>query len=382
VAQLFKRSELSNEQLLMNIGTRPERPFQILGVTVETTLGDLISNVVFLSTLKNQFDHARLHVKFRDARPFSREIISLSPWIDSAEPLPGEWPRFVLNRFPSIKLWRGVEIGHLKGKRSCLYDLIVTNQMALADLIHALPNPVPLRLPEAKAENLRNQLVNTGLRPDRWFATLHYRDNSYRYRPGGNDRDSDPEAFASLVDHIISLGGQVVRLGHPGMKAFRPQPGFVDLSLEPNNFLLQAAAVCHSRFMIAGPSGAIAVAWAFRVPNTLVDAVDTGVIWGEDIGSILTHEVITPRGERLRNQSLFEAGLLDRKLLIARMKVEAGFQIRKVTDKELKKVAIRLYEQTADCFGWRPPAMPVEGPKPNHILFPPVVTSPQPWFNL
>jgi putative glycosyltransferase (TIGR04372 family) len=382
VAQLFKRSEFSSEQLMMGVGTRPERPFQILGVTVETTLGDLISNVVFLSTLKNQFDHARLHVKFRDARPFSREIISLSPWIDLAEPLQGEWPRFILKRFPQIKLWRGVEIGHLKGKRSHYYDLIVTNQMASANFIHALPNPVSLRLPNAKAESLRGKLVTAGLRPNQWFAALHYRENTYRYRPGGNDRDSDPEAFAGLVDHIIALGGQAVRLGHPGMKPFTPRPGFVDLSLEPDSFLLQAAAVSHSRFMIAGPSGAIAIGWAFKIPNTLVDAVDTGVMWGEEIGNTLTHEVITPQGHRLRNNSLLEAGLLDRKVLFDRMKVESGFKIRKITANELKTVASRLYERTGDCSGWRPPATLLECPKPNHIVLPPVVTSPQPWLNL
>ena len=367
---------------MTGIGSRPERPFQILGLTTATTLGDLISNVVFLSTLKNQFDHARLHVKFRDARPFSREIISLSPWIDLAEPLPGEWPRFILNRFPSLKLWRGVEIGHLKGKRSRFYDMIVTSQMASVNAVHALPNPVPLRLPEAKAENLRNQLIAAGLRPDRWFATLHYRDNTYQYRPGGNDRDSDPAAFKSLVDHIIALGGQAVRLGHPGMEPFKPQPGFVDLSLEPDSFLLQAAAVSHARFMVAGPSGAIAIAWAFMVPNTLVDAVDTGGIWGEELGSILTHEVITPQGDRLRNASLLESGLLDRQRLMSRIKSEAGFQIRKVAASELKLVASRLYEQTADCSGWRVPASLPAGPRPNHIMLPPMTTHPLPWFNL
>lgn len=94
MAELYRKSAALNARV-PDPGSCPERPFQILGLLETHELGDLISNVVFLSTLANQFDYARLHVKFRDVRPYSREVMTLSPWIDLAEPLPGEWPKFV-----------------------------------------------------------------------------------------------------------------------------------------------------------------------------------------------------------------------------------------------------------------------------------------------
>jgi putative glycosyltransferase (TIGR04372 family) len=385
LAELFKKIALPPDVKLTDVGLQPERPFQILGLLETTTLGDLLSNVVFLSTLANQFDHVRLHVKFRNIRPYSAEIMSLSPWIDLAEPFPGEWPRWIRNSFPQTKLlkpFRQMEIGSQKGKHVYLYDMIITSLMAHNDTVHALPNIVPLRLPEARLEELRNRLIALGLTPDRWFAVVHYRESSYRYRPGSGDRDSDPAAFDALVDHIIALGGQAVRLGHPGSTHFRPRDGFVDLSRQTDNFMVQAAAVSHARFMIAGPSGPMALPLAFAVPNTLVDAADTGGVWGLDYSDVLTHEVVTPKGDILRNQSLLDAGLLDAERLVARLKAEPGYRVRKATSGELGIVAGRLYERTTDCPTWRPPAKAPSGPKPNQIMWPLRLTYPMPWLDL
>ncbi len=245
MAELFRKSTFSLNATLPNPGTRAERPFQILGLLETHELGDLISNVVFLSTLANQFNHVRLHVKFRDVRPYSREVMELSPWIDLAEPLPGEWPRLVRMLFPPTKLlkpWRPMQVGSQKGGNAYLYDVIVTSLMAREDAVHGLPNPVPLRLPEAKVQDLRAALIAEGLRPDGWFAVFHYREGGYKYRPVA-DRDSDPAAFDGLADSIIALGGQAVRLGHPGMTSFKPREGFHRLEQEVE----QLSAACGRR---------------------------------------------------------------------------------------------------------------------------------------
>lgn len=387
MAELFKKSDLPHHVRLTDVGLRPERPFQILGLLEDFTLGDLICNVVFLSTLANQFDHVRLHVKFRDMRPYCREIMSLSPWIDLAEPFPEMWHGLMRKLFPHVKpskLRSQMAVGSQKGKSNVLYDMVVTSMMASNDAVHALPNTVPLRLPQAQLGDLRSRLIARGLKPDRWFAVFHNRETNYTYRlgVGGGDRNGEATAFDSLVDHIIALGGQAVRLGHPGMMPFRPRDGFVDLSTEANSFLLHAAAVSHARFMIGGPSGPIALAWAFAVPNTLVDAVDTGGIWGLEHSDVLTHEVTSPKGEILRNASLLEAGLLDSELLAARMDAEVGYRIRKATADELRIVATRLHERTKDCPAWRPPAKIPEGSKPNQVIWPLKLTYPMPWLDL
>lgn len=385
MAKLFKKLDLPPDVKLTDVGTRSERPFQILGLLETITLGDLVANVVFLSTLANQFDHVRLHVKYRDLRPYCKEIISLSPWIDLAEPFPERWPAFFRKFGSAVKPPKAhgqMAIGAQKGKHNYIYDMIITSPMASEDAIHALRDPVPLRLPEGHAEQLRARLVAHGVKPDRWFAVFHYRESTYQYRPGSADRNSDPAAFDALVDHIIALGGQAVRLGHPGMRAFRPREGFVDLSTVADGFLLHATAVSHARFAITGPSGPLIIAMAFAVPSSMVDAVDTGGVWGGGRTDILTHEVTTPKGDILRNASLLDSGLLDIDILAARAKTEPGYRIRKATAGELAEVATRLFRRTSDCPAWRPPAIVPTGPKPNQVGWPLQLSYPMPWIDL
>jgi putative glycosyltransferase (TIGR04372 family) len=359
------------------------RPFQILGLLETHELGDLIANVVFLSTLANQFDHSRLHVKFRDVRPYSRHVMSLSPWIDVAEPFAGEWPMFVRRLVPQTKLLKPLfpmRVGSQKGKGTFVYDMIITSLMAREDAVHALPHPVPLCLPEAQRDRLCAGLVARGLKRDRWFAVFHYRESGYKYRPDRAGRDSDPAAFDGLVDHIISLGGQAVRLGHPGMAPFRARAGFVDLSKEAD-FLLQAAAVSYSRFMIAGPSGPMMLSAAFHIPHTFVDVVDTRAYWNVHQTEVLTHEVTTPSGAVLRNESLQAAGLLNVDRLTERVKAEPGYTIRKASRKELELAAKRLFDKTSDCTTWRRPATIPSGPKPNHVAWPLTPDCTTPWLD-
>jgi putative glycosyltransferase (TIGR04372 family) len=236
-----------------------------------------------------------------------------------------------------------------------------------------------LRLPAERADELLAGLAAAGLDRDRWLATIHYRESSYSFRQHeGGDRDSDPAAFERLVDHIIALGGQAVRLGHAAMTPFKARPGFIDLAAAPT--LIQAAAASVSRFMIAGPSGAIALAWAFQVPNTQVDAGNTMGVWGPS--DFLTHEVTTPGGERLRNKSLRDAGLLDNDALAARIKAGSGHVVRKANAEELAMVALKLYQRTTDCESWRKPAALPTAPKPNGVVWPVRPVDTMPWVDL
>ena len=361
--------------------SQSSRPFQILGLLESHEFGDLICNVIFLSTLANQFDHVRLHVKFRDIRPYSRPIMSLSPWISSIEPLDGEWPEWIRQFSPHTKPHREqLDIGNQEGELHPPYDMIITSLMARDESIHALPNPISLRLPEGQSNELTRRLMDKGLQPKQWLAVLHYRESTYQYRPGGSDRDSDVQAFDSLVDHIIGLGGQAVRLGHPSMTPFKPREGFIDLSGEPDGFLLQAAAVSRARFAIVGPSGTMALTMGFLIPTTLVDAVDTVGMWGPS--DVLTHVVRTPSGDTLRNQSLLESGLLHGDELTKLMKNGAGYQSRKANADELRIVADRLFMRTADCPGWRVPTSPSQGSKPNHVAWPLKLTHRMPWIDI
>jgi putative glycosyltransferase (TIGR04372 family) len=379
MAPLFTKSALLPSVGMHDIG-KAERPFQILGLVETLAFGDLISNVVFLSTLANQFDHARLHVKFRDARPYSRYVFSLTPSIDVAEPIPDKWPTWMgtFSRHFRSKPRPFVAVSSQKGKRAVIYDMIISSYMTQGQAVHALPNIAPLRLPATGVDKLRAHLIGKGLDPAQWFAAIHYRESTYAYRHEGSERNSDPTAFDALVDHIIALGGQVVRLGHIGMAPFRPRPGFIDLVSEP--IMVQAAAASYARFMVVGPSGCIALAMGFQTPVTLVDAIDTFGMWGPS--DALSHVVKTPSCQTLRNGSLRDAGLLDSHILAERMREQPGYKIRKANAEELRTVAQKLFARTTDCVGWRTPANIVGGPKPNCFPWPLKPTNRIDWVDI
>jgi putative glycosyltransferase (TIGR04372 family) len=204
---------------------------------------------------------------------------------------------------------------------------------------------------------------------------MHYRTGSYGPKLNKSPiRNSDPENYRQLANYIIDeLGGQVVQLGHPEMQAFPPRPGFVDLSRLANAFMLQAYAVCHSRFLIAGPSGPIGMGWGFQVPVVCVDATDGQSGWGDAERVLLTHEVTTPDGKRLRNRALYEAGLLDYVVFKKKIREGMNYQIRKNSVEELASAARFMFERTTDVKGWRPARQSSAAQRPNHFIWPPQV---------
>ncbi|MFZ5790010.1 MAG: TIGR04372 family glycosyltransferase [Pseudomonadota bacterium] len=358
-----------------DIGRSAERPFMIFATLLVLELGDLVSKVVFLSTLKEQFDHARLIVRYRALRSYSAEVVALSPNIDHATPLPGERPKWLGRRLPDMRPWLPLGRGTLgrEGKREAFYDLVVTESMMPVQSVHTFERPAILRIPPEREDGLRRRLIGLGLDPGRWYATLHYRAGNYEpTRNRSPIRNSDPESYRQLADFIIDgLGGQVVQLGHPEMRAFPPRPGFVDLSRLENSFLLQAYAVSHSRFLVAGPSGPVALGWGFQVPTAVVDATDGHGGWGDAEQVILTHEVTTPDDRVLMNRALLEAGLLDKDLLARKIQAGENYRVRKNSAQELAAAARFLFERTTDTEGWRPALRRPSAARPNRFVWPP-----------
>jgi putative glycosyltransferase (TIGR04372 family) len=357
-----------------DIGCSAERPFMIFAVPLVLELGDLIAKIVFLSTLKEQFDHARLIVRYRALRSYSAEVISLSPNIDHATPLEGERPKWLGRRLPDMRAWLplGREILGVAGRREAFHDLVVAESMMTAQNVHGFERPVILRIPPEREDGLGQRLVELGLDPNRWYATLHYRSGNYGPTLGrGQVRNSDPEPYRQLADHIIDeLGGQVVQLGHPAMHPFPRRAGLVDLSRLENSFLLQAYAVCHSRFLVAGPSGPVTLGWGFQVPTAVVDATDGHGGWGDSEQVILTHEVTTPDGRVLSNRALFEAGLLDKDLLSRKIQGRENYRVRKNSVAELADAARFLFDRTKDTTGWRAALRRPAAVRPNRLVWP------------
>jgi putative glycosyltransferase (TIGR04372 family) len=370
----FHRKSVDPRFLYRDIGRSAERPFMIFASLLETSLGDLLAKITFLSSLKEQFDHARLIVRYADVRPYTAEIVSLASNIDHATPIKGQLPKWLAEYVTDMRAWLPLGrwvLGREKLK-DAFYDLVVIDSMMDARNVHGFEKPAILRIPPEREDALHRQLVQLGLDPTRWYATLHYRTSSYGpKRDKSPIRNGDPESYRQLTDYIIDeLGGQVVQLGHPEMEPFPARPGFVDLSRLRDGFMAQVYAVCHSRFLVAGPSGPVAMGWAFQVPTAVVDATDGYAGWGDAEQVVLTHEIITPEGKALRNRTLFEAGLLDKVRLNRELREGVNYQIRKNSGEELKMAAHYLLERTSDTTRWRPALQRRATPRPNCLIWP------------
>lgn len=360
--------------MFSDIGKREDRPFMILATFAETSLGDLVSKIAFVNTLKAQFDHCRLIVRYNDFRPYSRDVISLAPNIDHAEPIRGEAPKWLRRFLHDVRLWRPLSGAITRSKRyyEAFYDLVVVDAMANARTVHAFDRSTPLQVPADRHDALTRSLLELGLEADKPFCVVHCRDGSYPLKGGNPLRNGNPDAFRQAIDHIIdTLGCQVVQLGHPEMAPFPARQGFVDLSRSMDAFMLQAFAVSRARFMLASASGPAVLGWSFNVPTAIVDCLEAHTGWGTAEKVFLTQEVTTPEGHSLRNDALSQAGLLDIRALARTMRSQPGYTVRTNSGDELCAVADHLDAGSSDTPGWRPEPVVPDGPRPNSIVWPP-----------
>jgi putative glycosyltransferase (TIGR04372 family) len=373
----FDPDNVSSVTLYTDVGGRPDRPFMILATFAETSLGDLISKIAFVTSLKDQFDHARLFVRYNDFRPYSRDVVALSPNIDHAEAFSGETPRFLRKHWRDMRLWRPLSgaIKRSKRYREAFYDLVVLDSMANSRTVHIFEPATPLRVPQDRCAALEDQLVTLGLDRGKCFAVVHYRDGSYPLKSSNPVRNGNPDSYRQAIDHIIdNLGCQVVQIGHPEMIPFPQRSGLVDISRIENSFMLQAYAVSRARFMIGGASGPTSLGWSFATPTAVCDCAEAHSTWGSKHNICLTHEVTTPQGDKLQNQALYESGLLDIQEMTRRMRSGETYSLRKNSGEELCAVADHLHRNSAETTGWRAEAQAPAAKRPNRLSWPPQVS--------
>jgi putative glycosyltransferase (TIGR04372 family) len=210
-------------------------------------------------------------------------------------------------------------------------------------------------------------LLARGLKPNQWFCTLHCREPGAEAKPHErNFRDCSPHTFYAAMLHIIKkLGGQVVRMGHPGMTPFPPREGLIDLSIEGNNALLQTFAVSRSRFMLCGDSGPSAIADALHVPLALTNSVSYW--YNNDRIVVRTIDLVTPEGEVLNQEALASTAMHKLKLMKAMKK---GYKVFHPGPEEVIRLVNHIYDATADTPGWRVPDAPCARKRPNQLTWP------------
>lgn len=196
-----------------------------------------------------------------------------------------------------------------------------------------------------------------------WFVVLHYREPTYGLRPERRERDIGLEDVKPVVDEVIRLGGQVVRIGQPGMHPLRERERLIDFSEQP--FLMQACAVSRARFFLElTPSGPASLASAFGTPRLRTNSVNLeGPL--DDRGIVVPQRVVDNQGNDVTERALQKDFLNER--TVEKM---PGLAFRKNSLDQVFEAVSLMVDKTARTGGWRIPDVPRLANPPGRLLWP------------
>jgi putative glycosyltransferase (TIGR04372 family) len=333
---------------------------------LHSPLGNFVDHVLYCASVKELIKDAYLDVYYRPDRPYKEKIISMADGIDAAWPVVKQFPLGMFNS-SSHRSVRGADEWYQNG--SADPNLFLVPSMCTFNDLAALPRITRLRVPESDRydEELR-RLIGPG-----WFVIFHYREPGYEFRPNISSREANMDQIPKIIDRIIHLGGQAVRIGHPEMTDFEPRPGFIDL--KNAEFFLQAQAVARARcFLEISGSGPASLAQAQGVPQArcnLLDVVGAGV--RPELGFVAPKRVITRSGEDV-TRTLIEMNKITRKSIES----SPDFEFRELSLRDIFDVLDHLLEFSKNStHGWRdvspvPPLPPIDGFYPGRTMPVPV----------
>jgi hypothetical protein len=250
------------------------------------------------------------------------------------------------------------------------HDLVLPEKIASTDRYLLDLGRGGLVVPDDVGEKARTLLLQLGLEEERWYCCMHYRDAGFAGKRR-TVRDTDVAPYTQATDYVIDeLGGQVVMLGHPGMRTPEPRPGLIDLSRKAGWELLQAYAVSRARFYVGGSSGPLVLPAGFDVP---FGAIDQLMDYSAGQAISITPTLHLPDGTQLRDEALLASKYSDTNALMELLAdPDGGFKLEACGAPEVSGAIDILVEITRDTPHWRrPTSISVE--KSEEIVWPPRV---------
>ena len=333
-----------------------ERPFVIFALLLDRTLGDFIYRNLYAASVKLRFPNAHLIAYYRPDRVYKEAVVGLNPYITTSWRLTGSNP-LPMDYF-DVMGDRPIHAATERWYRSLSGepDLVLTPSVMNFERLRSMRPLAKFVVPEALTGPLHDRLLEAGLDEDRWFCVLHYREVGYNDQQARINRDMSARDAMDIMDTIDyvtgTLGGQVVRVGHPGMGVVPPTPGFIDLSGVDDPVMLHAYAVSRARFFLElSPSGPMALAGAFGVPMARCNAVSSLGPLEAPSFSLMQH-IVGSGGQRVPRDIAVAKGLYSEaavKEVIGRY----GYRFARNSPGELRAAARDIFDRTADCERWR-----------------------------
>jgi putative glycosyltransferase (TIGR04372 family) len=333
----------------------PDRPFRIVAALLHRTLGDFVDQLLFAASVKELFPNARLYVTYRPDRPYKADLVKLAPQVDGAWPMPNGLSTDFFDTAGNPPVippedWYD---------NLCHYpDLVLTPSMCRFEKLSSFDRLARFSLPNA--EHWRRELA-AKVGPD-WFIVVHYREPTYALRSSEPMRDFNIQDATPVYDAILEAGGQVVRVGHPGMSALPERDGLIDLSAD--GLMLQAAAISHARFFLElSPSGPANLALPFACPLLRCNQSSIGRTYS-DQGVTMPQRVLDGDGRDVTLEVL-QKGLFNRSGIASL----TGHRLIPNSPSQLVEGATMMLKHTANK-GWRSPESQHDGPWPAEITLP------------
>lgn len=134
-------------------------------------------------------------------------------------------------------------------------------------------HPPLLKLTPQEVQQGFETLEPCGLRPDKWFVTLHVRGHRYRNDDADNTRNTQLEHYNLAIQKIVEAGGQVVILGERGIpipETIRPYiVDYANSSVSTPELDIFLCGAC--RFFLGTSSGISHVPGTFGVPTVFAN---------------------------------------------------------------------------------------------------------------
>jgi putative glycosyltransferase (TIGR04372 family) len=333
----------------------PDRPFRIFAALLHRTFGDFVDQLLFAATIKQRFPSGSLDVTYRPDRTYKADLIKLAPQVDRAWPMPDGMPLDYFDTAANAPVALPKEWTDSLNQYT---DLILTPGMCRFIRQPSLGEPARFRVPDA--ERWQQQLtakVGPG-----WFVVIHYREPGYALRPHDTVRDFRIDDALPVYEAILGAGGQVVRIGHPGMTALPDRPGLIDLASD--ELMLQAAAIERARFfMELSPSGPAHLALPLGCPLLRCNVTDVGRTF-EDRAVGMPQRVINANGEDVTLE-IIKQGMFNRPAL----KLLDGHRLEPNSADQLVEGAAMMIKHTTGA-GWRSPGNPASFEQPGELTLP------------
>jgi putative glycosyltransferase (TIGR04372 family) len=331
-----RSSNIANFIDFFNIGGQ----MRIFTPLLHRTVGDFIEQAIYAATVKEQFDHASLDAYYVNDRPYKEPILEMLPQIDriwGGMPIPLDWfDSAAHNEIPKFPAWEAASVDQS--------EIILPPMACKREYLPSFDRLAQFTLPEGwPVPDLAN-----------WHVVLHYREAGYEHRIDRPNRDIDPEQANAVIDHVVGLGGHVVRIGHKDMTRLPARKGYADWSAF--SFQHQAGAVSGARLFIEmSPSGPAALCLGFNVPWLRCNSVEVNGPAQEQDMMLMQH--VFMEGDEVPTSLLIDRGEFTERGI-----TKAGMTFQKNTTDEIIRAIDAMLARERQPLQTPPPRNRIEMP--------------------